>query len=277
MVTGLREKESEVNVKVAELGFEIKSVDDKLLEEYGLTHDDPRAKPMPPDTDWDALELQLAELKQKKESMGMVNLFAIEEQERLEERYKFLLEQQDDLDKAREDLFKAIARINSTTKKLFKETFDRVRDEFKKMFKRLFEGGQADLVLVDESDILECGIEIVASPPGKKLQNISLLSGGEKAMTAISLMLSLFAVKPSPFCVLDEVDAPLDDSNIGRFLDVIREFVHNTQFMIVTHNKRTISMADILYGITMEESGKSKVVSVRFKEKPAPKPEPLPA
>jgi len=274
----LQETESNINIKVAEHGFEIRSIDDKLLQEYNLTHDDPQAKRLPADTDWDRVELELSELKRKKDSMGTVNLFAIEEQERLNERYNFLLEQQDDLIKAKEDLLQVISKINTTTKKMFKDTFERVREEFRSMFKRLFNGGRADLVLVDESDILECGIEIVASPPGKKLQSISLLSGGEKAMTAISLMMSLFAVKPSPFCVLDEVDAPLDESNIGRFLNVIRDFVSNTQFLIVTHNKRTISMADLLYGITMEKSGISKVVSVRFKDKTATSaPEPSPA
>jgi chromosome segregation protein len=263
----LHENENNANIKAAEKGFEVRSIDDKLLQEYDLTHNDPKAEKLDPDTDWDQVELELSELKRKKESMGTVNLFAIEEQERLEERYNFLEEQQLDLTDAKDDLLQVIAKINTTTKKLFKETFDKVQEEFRSMFKRLFNGGRADLVLVDESDILECGIEIIASPPGKKLQSISLLSGGEKAMTAIALMLSLFSVKPSPFCVLDEVDAPLDESNIGRFLDVIKEFVGSTQFMIVTHNKRTISMADILYGITMEVSGISKVVSVKFKEK----------
>ena len=164
-------------------------------------------KSPPPETDWDEVANRIVELKRKKEAMGEVNLFAIQEQERLEERYKFLLEQQEDLNKAKETLRNVIAKINTTTRKLFKETFENVCTEFKGMFKRLFEGGRADLILADESDVLECGIEIIASPPGKKLQTITLLSGGEKALTAICLMLALFNVRPTPFCVLDEIDA----------------------------------------------------------------------
>jgi chromosome segregation protein len=149
---------------------------------------------------------------------------------------------------------------------MFKVTFDQIRENFRHLFTEVFEGGKADLVLVDEEDMLNSGIEIVARPPGKKLQSISLLSGGEQTMTAVSLMFSIYQVSPSPFCVLDELDAPLDESNINRFIRVLKRFINHSQFLVITHNKRTISMADTLYGVTMQEQGVSKIVSARFQK-----------
>ena len=149
---------------------------------------------------------------------------------------------------------------------MFKVTFEQIRENFRQLFNEVFEGGKADLVLVDEEDMLNSGIEIVARPPGKKLQNISLLSGGEQTMTAVSLMFSIYQVSPSPFCVLDELDAPLDESNINRFIRVLKRFINHSQFLVITHNKRTISMADTLYGVTMQEHGVSKIVSARFQK-----------
>src|SRR6185369_9034896 len=147
---------------------------------------------------------------------------------------------------------------------MFLTTFERIRDNFRAMFTDVFGGGKADLLLVDENDVLESGIDIVARPPGKQLQSISLLSGGEQTMTAVSLLFSIYQVKPSPFCVLDELDAPLDESNINRFIRVLQRFLEHSQFVIITHNKRTIGMADVLYGVTMQEHGVSKIVSVKF-------------
>ncbi len=205
-------------------------------------------------------------LQKRIDDIGEVNLMASEEFQDVEERYSFLTTQQDDLQQSLDGLQAAITKINRTTRKRFREAFDLVNTQFKEVFPRLFNGGQAELRLTDENDLLETGIEIVAQPPGKKLQNVTLLSGGEKALTAVSLIFSIFLVKPSPFCLLDEVDAPLDDANIGRFNDMVSSMADSSQFIIITHNKRTMEIADNLYGITMEEPGISKLVSVRMKE-----------
>ncbi len=196
--------------------------------------------------------------------MGEVNLTAIKEYEELKERYDFLTSQRDDLVKSIEDLQSVIRKINRTSRKRFSETFELVDRNFRNIFPRLFGGGRARLVLEDAQDILDAGVQIEGQPPGKKLQNMSLLSGGEKALAAVALIFSLFLVKPSPFCVLDEVDSPLDDVNIDRFNDLIRELSKNSQFIIITHNKRTMELADTLYGVTMEEKGISKLVTVRL-------------
>jgi chromosome segregation protein len=160
---------------------------------------------------------------------------------------------------------------------MFVETFEKIRDNFRVMFTEVFGGGKADLILVDQGDVLECGIDIVARPPGKQLQNISLLSGGEQTMAAVALLFSIYQVKPSPFCVLDELDAPLDEPNINRFIRVLQRFLVHSQFIIITHSKRTIAMADVLYGVTMQEQGVSKIVSVKFhKNEEAAGEHPLP-
>ena len=215
-------------------------------------------------TDWSAVAQQVEALQARLEEIGPVNLVAIEEYEETEQRYQFLSKQYDDLVQAKAQLLEAINRINAQTREMFKETFEKVRESFRAMFTEVFGGGKADLVLMDENDLLESGIEIVARPPGKQLQTISLLSGGEQTMTAVALLFSIYQVKPSPFCVLDELDAPLDESNINRFIRVLQRFLAHSQFIIITHNKRTIGMADVLYGITMQEHGVSKIVSVKF-------------
>ncbi len=199
--------------------------------------------------------------------MGPVNLVAIEEFDEMRTRYEFLSQQEADLVKAKEDLHKAIQKINRTTRELFADTFQKIQGHFSDTFRLLFGGGSAELILLDEEDVLESGIEIVARPPGKKLQSITLLSGGEKALTATALLFALFKVRPSPFCVLDEIDAPLDEANVDRFLGVLREFIAHSQFIVITHSKRTMNLADALYGITMAETGVSRVVSVKFQEK----------
>ena len=196
--------------------------------------------------------------------MGPVNLDAVHEYDELDERYKFLEAQNNDLTNSRRELLDVIAQINSTTRKLFAETFAQVRINFREMFAELFGGGRADLSLLDENDPLNCGIEITAKPPGKQLQSVSLLSGGERAMTAVALLFAIYMVRPSPFCILDEVDAPLDEGNINRFIGVLERFVKQSQFIIMTHNKRTIAKADVLYGVTMEERGVSRLVGMKL-------------
>jgi chromosome segregation protein len=213
----------------------------------------------PPD-----LEKLVDELRTQLDNMGPVNLDAVHEYDELEERYKFLEAQNNDLTNSRRELLDVIAQINSTTRKLFSETFAQVRINFREMFAELFGGGRADLFLLDENDPLNCGIEISAKPPGKQLQTVSLLSGGERSMVAVALLFAIYMVRPSPFCILDEVDAAMDEGNINRFIAVLDRFVEQSQFIIITHNKRTIAKADVLYGVTMEERGVSKLVGMKL-------------
>jgi chromosome segregation protein len=198
------------------------------------------------------------------ESLGEVNVGAIEEHEELAERFRFLSEQQLDLEHTLESLREAISRINRTSRRRFRETFEAVSKRFSENFPRLFGGGKASLQLTEAEDILEAGIEIMAMPPGKRLQNVNLLSGGEKTMTALALLVAIFQVRPSPFFLLDEVDAALDDANVGRFNGLITEMARVSQFLVITHNKRTIEVADVLYGVTMEQKGVSKLVGVEL-------------
>ena len=220
-----------------------------------------------PEIDWEFVQTAVAEMTERLDAMGPVNLEAIQEYDELEERQKFLEEQHGDLVKSKSELLDVINKINATTKELFADTFEQVRRNFQEMFAELFGGGKANLLLVDDLDPLESGIEIIARPPGKQLQSISLLSGGERTMTAVSLLFAIYMVKPSPFCVLDEMDAPLDESNIRRFTKILDRFVHQSQFVVITHNKRTIAKADVLYGVTMEEHGISKLVGVKLTQR----------
>jgi len=208
--------------------------------------------------------VEVAELKDKLSKLGSVNVDAIEEYAELTQRYEFLQQQHNDLTQSLDDLHKAIQKINRTSRERFRETFDLVNNSFQTLFPRLFKGGKAQLILTDEENILESGVEIVAQPPGKKLQSVSLLSGGEKALTAIAFVFAIFLIKPSPFCLLDEVDAPLDDVNVDRFNDMIRLMMGHSQFILITHNKRTMELADTLYGVTMQEPGVSRLVSVKL-------------
>ncbi|EQD77731.1 Chromosome segregation protein SMC, partial [mine drainage metagenome] len=182
----------------------------------------------------------------------------------LEKRQEFLSTQIADILDAKKQLEELIEKINEDSRQRFIDTFEAVRKEFHEIFRKLFGGGKADIILETPEDVLESGIDILARPPGKELQSISLLSGGEKALTAIALVLAVFKSKPSPFCVLDEVDAPLDEANTGRFAAIIQEFLTHSQFIVITHNKRMMAVANLLYGITMQEQGVSKRVAVRF-------------
>ena len=260
-----REDLTALQLRGREIGMEAEHLRQTILERYllDLAESAPE-NPEPFDPEWG--ERRLAELSRLIEEIGEVNLTAIDEYRELEERWEFLTAQQDDLRQSLEGLQTAIAKINRTTRRRFRETFDQVNAKFQEVFPRLFRGGQAELRLTDEEDLLETGIDIVVQPPGKKLQSVNLLSGGEKALTAVALIFSIFLIKPSPFCMLDEVDAPLDEANIGRFNELVREMSAKSQFIIITHNKRTMEIADTLYGVTMEEPGVSKLVSVRIND-----------
>jgi chromosome segregation protein len=200
-------------------------------------------------------------------ALGQVNLMAPEEFREISERYSFLIGQLEDLRRASRDLKTITEEIQSESSELFLETYNTIRKNFHLMFRRLFGGGRAELKLLEPEKVLESGIDIYAQPPGKKLENINLLSGGEKSLTAIALLFAFFMVRPSPFCILDEIDAALDDQNVSRFVHVLKEFAGNSQFIVVTHNKKTIACADTLLGVTMEESGISKIVTVRLENR----------
>ena len=215
-------------------------------------------------TNWDDVKAEADALRARLNSMGAVNLVAIEEYAELKQRHDFLTTQSSDLTTAKAELLKAIDEINVTSQQQFQVTFIQIQKNFAYTFETLFGGGRAALELIQTEDILESGIEIVAQPPGTKLKSITLLSGGQKTLTAVALLFALYMVKPSPFCLLDELDAPLDESNIGRFTDLLKKFVGESQFIIITHNKRTVSAASAIYGVTMEERGVSKTVSMRF-------------
>ncbi|HYI09453.1 MAG TPA: chromosome segregation protein SMC [Thermoanaerobaculia bacterium] len=212
------------------------------------------------------LESDVAKLSDQLEKIGPVNVLAIEEHQELETRESFLRTQRDDLVQSIESLRQTIRKINLTSRELFREAFNHVNESFTEIFTSLFGGGTARMQLLDEEDVLESGIELVAQPPGKKNQSIALLSGGERALTAIALLFAIFRYKPSPFCILDEVDAPLDEINTERFVRLVRDFSRDTQFIVITHSRRTMEAADILYGVTMEEAGCSRLVSVNFAE-----------
>jgi len=222
-------------------------------------------------------EFELEKLRKKCDSFGAVNLVAIEEHEELKERFEFLTKQQSDLLEAKSQLMSTITKINRSTRQMFMDTFTKVSEEFRIYFRMLFGGGEAELILQDPENVLESGVDIIARPPGKKLQNMTLLSGGEKTLTAIALIFGVFKVNPSPFCVLDEIDAALDESNVGRFSYLLKDFAKIAQFIVITHNKKTIASADVMYGITMPEAGCSRLVSVKFSEEKEKEPELVPA
>jgi chromosome segregation protein len=243
--------------------FRRESVETHLKDKYMLTLAEAReAHPIPTEA---VAQAELEKLRRRVEGLGPVNLAAPEEHAQLEERYNFLLSQQQDLVKAKEDLLTTVQKINASTRLNFKETFDKVRENFKTIYGQLFPGGEADVRLTDESDILNAGVDIFAQPPGKKLMNITLLSGGEKALTAVALLFAFFMVRPAPFAVLDEVDAPLDEANVTRFITLIKAFTDQSQFIMITHNKRSMETADTLYGVTMEVQGVSRILSARLK------------
>jgi chromosome segregation protein len=249
-----------------ELGGRIERIRERLEGEWGRSLESLLKEASPVEGEPDALQNELEELVQALNALGPVNMLAVEEHAEEQARLEFLSSQRDDLVEARNDLRSAIREINKTATDLFVGTFEQIRENFRKTFLRLFEGGEADIWLQETEDPLESPIEIHASPRGKRTQRIDLLSGGERALTALSLLFGIYLVKPSPFCVLDEVDAPLDENNIGRFIKLLQDFKSESQFVVITHNPRTIEAADWIYGVTMEEPGVSTIVGVKLSE-----------
>lgn len=262
---GCKVKIHELQMQLQEVTFQQSSVLERIQQVYKINPEEMKSG-LNPQLNKEEAEQEIEILKTKIDSYGQVNLVAIEEFDELRQRHDFLTTQAADLLRSKESLQEAILKINRTTKKMFLETFEKLAVEFKNYFRLLFGGGDAQLFLLDEQDVLESGIEIVCRPPGKKLQNVLLLSGGEKSMSAIALLFAIFKVKPSPFCVLDEIDAALDESNVDRFSMMLFEFTAQSQFIVITHNKKTIARANIMYGITMEKAGISKIVSVKLSE-----------
>ncbi|GJM83406.1 hypothetical protein HMSSN139_59020 [Paenibacillus sp. HMSSN-139] len=261
----VEEQLRQTEIQANRLDVELDNILRKLSEDYELSYELAKQRYAVPE-DVPQTQADVKELKRQITLLGEVNLGAIEEYNRVSERYQFLSEQKDDLVEAKTTLYQVIREMDEEMSKRFKTTFDAIRREFVIVFSKLFGGGQADLILVDPDNLLDTGIDVVAQPPGKKLQNLQLLSGGERALTAMALLFAILQVKPVPFCVLDEVEAALDEANVARFAQYLREFSEQTQFIVVTHRKGTMEEADVLYGVTMEEGGVSKLVSVKLED-----------
>jgi chromosome segregation protein len=257
----------DLTVKEREVGMAIEHLLDNVFQKHRLDvrlqlidyHD----RPLPDEN----MKSRIDELTSVVERMGEINLTAIEEYDERSQRHEYLVSQKDDLEKALSQLDQAIRQMNRESRKLFRDTFDEVNTRFQQMFPRMFGGGRAELRLTDSENLLETGIDIIAMPPGKKLTSIELMSGGEKALTAVALIFAIFQYKPSPFCLLDEVDAPLDEANIGRYCEMIRAMTGRSQFIVISHSKTTMEAADVLYGVTMETPGVSKIVSVELRDR----------
>lgn len=260
-------KRAEYNVQLESIGIQAQEKFNHALEEViELVTTAASAPDAPGLRGQDEIARFIAEIRTSIDNLGPVHVGAIDEYNELNARYEFLTTQEADLVSAKTELTETIKKIDETSKELFTKAFSEIRGNFEQVYRRLFGGGRADLILTEENGVLESGIDIVAQPPGKKPQHISLLSGGEKALTAIALLFAVFMRKPSPFCILDEIDAPLDDKNIERFKEMVREFSNTTQFIIITHNKQTMALADTIYGVTMEEQGVSRMVSLKLDE-----------
>jgi chromosome segregation protein len=261
----LTDRKYRIEVQCSRYEVELENFQNNIWEEYEITYNN--AVPFKDDTlTPGAVNQQIQTLKKEISALGEVNVNAIEEFKRVGERYNFLNEQRTDLLTAKENLKEIIRDITVTMKKRFQEEFVIINQYFGVTFNKLFGGGHARLILEDPEDVLNCGIDIIAQPPGKKLQSLSLLSGGERALTAIAILFAILKHKPTPFCVLDEIDAALDDSNVFQFGNYVKEFSKDTQFAIITHRKGTMEVSDVLYGIAMEEKGVSKLISVKFDE-----------
>jgi chromosome segregation protein len=262
-----RDRRGELSATSAKLQSDIEYMSETCLNELGVTREqlleDPTLVPVAGEqlTTEDAAYRQM---RSHLDSMGPVNMMALEEYKETAERHQFLDMQRKDLLESIGNTQSTIREIETVSRQKFQEAFEKINENFQMTFRKLFGGGNAFMRLTDEENTAESGIDVVASPPGKRLQNVLLLSGGEKALTALALLVGIFQYQPSPFCILDEVDAPLDEANIGRFTELVREMSVQTQFVLITHSKKTMGIAPVLYGVTMQEPGVSKLVSVRF-------------
>jgi chromosome segregation protein len=263
----VRDRRGELSAVAAKLSSDVEHMAETCVQELSITREELLADQEIVRVEGEQLiaeDSAYKEMRQRLENMGPVNMMALEEFKEAEERFTFLDTQRKDLLESIENTQNTIKEIDMISRQKFEEAFHIVNEKFTASFKKLFGGGHAFMKLTDEENSIESGIDIVASPPGKKLQNVLLLSGGEKALTALSLLVGIFQYSPAPFCILDEVDAPLDEINVGRFTELVKEMAVQTQFIIITHHKKTMSIAPVMYGVTMQEPGVSKIVSVRF-------------
>ena len=257
---------AEIKDRLNELKLQLAGMRERLNVEFRINLDDVIDQPRTGDVPVEDLQEKADRMKKRLENLGEVNPTAIEAFQEMKKRYEFILEQKNDLVSAKDSLLQTIQEVEATANQQFLDTFNRVRENFQRVFKSLFtEEDTADMVLENPENLAETGIDIVAKPKGKRPSSISQLSGGEKTLTATALLFSIYLIKPAPFCILDEVDAPLDDANVGKFTNMIRQFSENSQFIIVTHNKMTMSTVDVIYGVTMQEPGVSKLVPVDFR------------
>ena len=257
---------SEIKDKLNELKLQLAGMKERLSVEFKIELDQIIDQPRATETSLEDLQATSDRMRKRLENMGEVNPTAIEAYTEMKKRYEFILEQKNDLVDAKESLLQTIQEVEATANQQFLDTFNKVRENFRNVFKALFtEEDTADMILENPENLAETGIDIVAKPKGKRPSSISQLSGGEKTLTATALLFAIYLIKPAPFCILDEVDAPLDDANVGKFTQMIQKFSANSQFIIVTHNKMTMSAVDVIYGVTMQEPGVSKLVPVDFR------------
>ncbi len=261
----IEERKHQCGIQIAQAASLLEAVEADLLERHQLTVEDARRLDLELDAPLDSCEKELRNLRRAQEKAGDINLASIDEFEKHKVRGDFLQQQLSDLSASKQELMEIITQLDDESRRLFEVTFEQIRTNFQKNFQILFRGGEADLSFLEAEDILEAGIDIVAKPPGKQMRSIGLLSGGEKCLTAMALLFAIFEVRSSPFCILDEIDAPLDDTNVSRFVEVVKQFVDRSQFIIITHNKRTMAIADRLYGVSMQERGVSRVLSMKFR------------
>lgn len=263
-----QEKVEQIHLKEADIKADIRNLYENFRERHSRDLSEFESRTFEISEQYSEVRDHLQRLKGELKDLGQVNLMAPEEFAEVKERFTFLNKQLDDLARAKQDLDRITAEIRKESTQMFLETYEKIKRNFHTLFRRLFGGGRAEIRLADPDDVLESGIDILAQPPGKKLENINLLSGGERSMTAVALLFATYMVKPSPFCLLDEIDAALDEENVGRFVGVLTEFSKSSQFIVITHNKKTVGGAQTLLGVTMEESGVSKIISIRLDTRP---------